>query len=295
MTLTDWHHWVEQALSPLELESPSREARWLIAAALNQDPSFLVLSPSYCPTTPEEEKIRAWTLRRARGEPLSRLKGIREFWSLSFHLNPQTLDPRPDSETLIEGVLHWMGKEKTKPWRLLDLGTGSGCLLISLLHECPNATGIGVDQSEDALKAAQFNAALHKVSQRASFFQGHWAENLEGFFDIIISNPPYIPLRDKDSLPRAVHDFDPPLALFGGEDGLDAYRVLSRTLRPLLCPSGLIALEIGHTQGQAVETLFHHQGFHTALRLKDLAGKDRVLGFACESPILSEEKNGEMC
>lgn len=280
MTLREWHHWIEEALSSSGVENASQEAKWLLAAALNKDPSYSLLYPSYCPDSQEEETIRTWTSRRLKGEPLSRIKGAREFWSLLFHLNSHTLDPRPDSEILVEATLKWMGQEKDKPWRILDLGTGSGCLLISLLHECPQATGLGVDRSEEALQMARFNASLHNVHGRASFQRGNWTESLKGPFDIIISNPPYIRDQEEDSLPKAVRDFDPPLALFGGEDGLEAYRALSLCTQHLLSPGDLLVLEIGCNQAAVVEDLFQKQGFQKLFLRQDLAGHDRVLGFS---------------
>jgi release factor glutamine methyltransferase len=277
MTLSEWHHFVQETLSKAHFENPHLEAKWLLAAAIERDNSFIILNPTYLPTSEETNKIQDWMKRRLQGEPLSRLKGVREFWSLPFHLNSHTLDPRPETEVLVEGVLKWVGNKKSQPWRILDFGTGSGCLLISLLHELPQATGVGVDINAEALSMAQLNAKINHVDSRATFRQGNWGEGLESPFDIIVSNPPYIPLKDKKTLEKNVLDFDPSQALFGGQDGLDSYRSLIPEIKRLLAPQGVTAVEIGQGQRESVENLFHATGFRTLFVLKDLAGIERVL------------------
>lgn len=278
MTIGEWHRFVEKALSEAGLDNASSEAKWLIASTLGKESSFVTLYPTYLPSPREEDKIQEWLGRRLKGEPLSRLKGVREFWSLPFHLNEHTLDPRPETELLVEGVLKWIGKRRVDPWRILDLGTGSGCLLIALLHELKKATGLGIDLSEDALTMARFNAALNGVDSRAAFQKGNWGEGLDGSFDIIVSNPPYIPLKDKETLEKSVVQFDPSLALFGGEDGLECYRILVQDIKRLLAVGGLAVLEIGYGQRKDVEALFQGAGFNTLFVLKDLAGIERAIG-----------------
>lgn len=278
MTLKEWYRTGSEVLSKAGFLHAHQEAKWLLAGALAREPSFITLNPSYNPSPSEEQKIQEWLKRRLEEEPLSRIKGMREFWSLPFHLNEHTLDPRPDTEVLVEGVLKRVGGLKTDPWSILDLGTGSGCILISLLHELPNATGLGVDINEGALSIARHNAALNGVDLRARFFQGNWGENLTGSFDIIVSNPPYIPLADKDTLGRGVSAFDPHQALFGGEDGLECYRILAQTIKPLLSPHGFAFFEIGVGQRKDVEALFQQAGFKTLCVLSDLADIERVIG-----------------
>jgi release factor glutamine methyltransferase len=279
MTLQEYRQLVEEALSTAGFENVSQETKWLIAGALEKESFFLTLHPTYTPSPAEADQIQKWLQRRLQGEPLSRLKGVREFWSLPFHLNASTLDPRPDTEVIIEGVLKWVGPRKNDPWRILDLGTGSGCLLIALLHELPSSTGVGIDIKEEALSMARSNAVLNAVQKRAHFQQGNWAEGLQGSFDIIVSNPPYIPLKDKKTLDKGVLLYDPPEALFGGEDGLSCYRILSKEIKPLLSPQGIVVLEIGKGQGKDVERIFQNAGFSVHCILKDLAGIDRALGF----------------
>jgi release factor glutamine methyltransferase len=279
MTLTEWCTTTTTSLAQKGFKNAAQESKWLIAGALGRETSFCTLNPHYCPSPEEEERLQIWIDLRLKGTPLSRLHGKREFWSLPFYLNASTLDPRPETETLIEGVLGWM-KDKKDPLRILDLGTGTGCILISLLHECQNATGVGADFSLEALEIARINAALNTVDSRAEFIQSDWGKELQGSFDIIVSNPPYIPLKDKEILEQNVLHFDPPLALFGGEDGLEAYKAIRHEMKRLLSPQGLVALEIGYGQKEDVETLFHEGGFSTQFILKDLAGIDRVLGFS---------------
>ncbi len=276
MTLTEWHRFIEEALAKAAFENAGQEAKWLLESVRNQS---IILNPTVVPSPEEEVVIEEWLRRRLKGEPLSRLRGIREFWSLPFQLNAHTLDPRPETETIVEGVLKWVGDQKAKPWRILDLGTGSGCLLISLLHELPQAIGIGVDIQEEAVTMAQSNALRNGVNTRATFCQGSWGEGVEGPFDIIVSNPPYIPRHEEETLERGVRLFDPALALFGGEDGMTCYRELTSPINALLAPQGCVFLEIGQGQRPDVETLFQGAGFKTLTVIQDLAGIERVLGF----------------
>jgi release factor glutamine methyltransferase len=282
MTLKEWHQFVEEVLTKGEFDNSRQEAKWFLAAALERDNSFITLNPTYVPSPSEKIKIQEWLIRRLQGEPLSRIKGFREFWSLPFHLNEHTLDPRPETEGVVEGVLKWVGDRTSESWCILDLGTGSGCILISLLHELKKARGTGVDISEDALSLARSNAVFNKVNKRATFLQGNWGENLKGPFDIIVSNPPYIPDKDKDRLKKGVHNYDPPQALFGGEDGLESYRILSRDIKPLLAPTGIAVLEIGAGQRKDVEKIFQDAGFKSLFVQKDLAGIERIVGFAVQ-------------
>jgi release factor glutamine methyltransferase len=279
MTLAEWRKEIEGVMIQTGMSQASQEAKWLLGAAINRDGAFVTLNPSYSPTSSEEKVIQRWLARRLKGEPLSRIKGMREFWSLSFQLNEHTLDPRPESELIIEAVLKWIGPRIKDPWRLLDLGTGSGCLLISLLHELKNASGVGVDIEEKALSMAQKNAELNGVLSRARFQVSNWSEKLCDEFDIIVSNPPYIPLREKETLEKAVLAYDPPQALFGGEEGLDCYALLAKTIPNQLAAGGLVVLEVGVGQSCAVISLFLEQGFQHVFTLKDLQGIERTLAF----------------
>lgn len=277
MTLTEWRQAIEIALADKEFPNATQEAKWLLAGALNKTPAFIILESSYTPSEEEEIRIQDWLHRRLKGEPLARLKGVREFWSLPFELNESTLDPRPESELIVEAVLDWVGGRKDEAWKILDLGTGSGCLLISLLTELPQARGTGIDCEENALSMARTNAEFNKVSERTTFQKGNWAENLTGPYDIIVSNPPYIPLKDKDSLDKEVLHFDPSQALFGGEDGLNAYQTLAPDIKRLISPEGIAVLEMGYGQRQDIEHIFKTHDFDICLVRKDHAGIDRVI------------------
>jgi release factor glutamine methyltransferase len=219
------------------------------------------------------ETIRALALRRTTGEPVARLLGEKEFYGLSFALSPETLVPRPDTETLIDAVLATV--DRIAQPAILDLGTGSGAILLALLTELPNATGVGVDLSADALATAARNAERLGIARRVQFRQGDWAAGIDRRFDIVVSNPPYNASPEILDLPVEVREHDPHLALDGGLDGLDAYRVIIADLGRVLTPGGRAFLEIGAGQAEAVSDLASAAGFMCDFR-RDLAGIDRV-------------------
>jgi release factor glutamine methyltransferase len=261
-------------LSDAGIEGARLDARLLLEAAFGWKPHALILG------TPEVSaeglaRFEGFLNRRLVREPVSRILGLRDFWSLPFQISPATLDPRPDSETLVQAILD--RTEHTAPLRLLDLGTGSGCLLIALLTERPNAWGVGVDRTPQAAAMAHLNAHALRVADRAAFAAGDWTNPLAGRFDVILSNPPYIPLADRAGLAPDVRDYDPALALFGGVDGLDPYRRFAGELQAFLVPGGLLALEIGWDQGEAVQALLQQAGWHSVACLPDLGGRDRVI------------------
>jgi release factor glutamine methyltransferase len=208
--------------------------------------------------------------RRLAHEPIAYITGNRDFWTVSLHVAPGVLIPRPDSETLIDAAVAHFGK--AGPKRVLDLGTGSGALLLAALDEWPGATGVGVDASEAALTIARINAAAIAPG-RADIREGGWTGTGEAF-DLILCNPPYI--ATDEVLPPDVADWEPASALFAGDDGLDDYRLIAQVLAPQLAPGGIACIEIGHTQRAAVTALFERQGFAVDCRA-DLAGRDRCL------------------
>lgn len=210
------------------------------------------------------------------GKPLHRILGYRYFWKDKFELSFDTLEPRPDTETLIEACLKHV-PNKQAAHRILDLGTGSGCILASLLMEYPNATGVGVDISKGALDTAQVNATYLGISDRVEWMQSDWLANVEGTFDIVISNPPYIPSLDIHALSATVQSYDPLKALDGGEDGLDAYRHLAEHLPSIIKENTLIILEIGYDQGESVPALFKANGYNIVTLEKDYGGNPRCL------------------
>jgi len=217
--------------------------------------------------------------RREGLEPVSQILGMREFWSLDFKVTPATLTPRPDSETIVEAALACVDKP---PHRILDLGTGSGCLLLALLSEWQDAQGFGIDASSDALAVAIENAVTLGLADRATFAQAdwrtkHWPENLGGPFDVVIANPPYIPDDDIANLDADVRDFEPRSALAGGVDGLDAYHDIIAELPKVLNLGGWVVFEVGIHQGTEVMKLLADAGFGALDKRCDLAGVERAI------------------
>jgi release factor glutamine methyltransferase len=271
-----WRRWVTEqtidaALREAALriggETPRLDAEVLLAHALGQDRGWVLLNRDVKIDTQAYEKL---VVRRVAGEPVAYITGAREFWSLRLKVTPDVLIPRPDSETLIEAAL---GSGVT-PARILDLGTGSGALLLAALSEWPGATGLGVDRSPAALAVAAENAALLRLAGRAAFRQGDWGQGLDARFDLILCNPPYV--EDAAPLSAEVRDHEPASALFAGPDGLDDYRRLIPQVPALLAPGGVAVVEIGHTQAAAVVALAAAVGLCSVVK-QDLAGRDRCL------------------
>jgi release factor glutamine methyltransferase len=251
-----------------------REARLILAYALGIEPAMILGYPE----RPVEDASRFEDLiaRRARREPLSHLTGRREFWSLEFEVTAATLDPRADSETLVEAALAALPDHQA-PLSIADFGTGTGCLLLALLSDLPNATGLGVDIGEETLAVARRNAVRLGLAERALFAIGDWCDSLAGPFDLIVSNPPYIPAGEIEGLQPEVAKFEPRRALDGGADGLDAYRRLGPDISRLLRPGGVAVLEFGLGQGDAVARLMAAEGLIGQGFSADLAGHDRCV------------------
>ena len=209
-------------------------------------------------------------------EPLSRIVGRREFWGLDFLLSADTLDPRPESETLVEIVLARL-PERRRPRHFLDLGTGTGCLLLALLSEYPTADGVGVDIAPGAARTARENAERLGLGARARFVVGSWTAALTGRFDAIVANPPYIERAAIPALPPEVRDYDPIRALDGGADGLEAYRAIAAALPSLLPPGGLFAVETGIGQAASVAAILRRHGLRVEGIVPDLAGIERCV------------------
>lgn len=264
-------------LADAQIPSPRRDANLLLQLALGTDEPILM----HHELTLDEDAAKRLTNfieERKKGCPVSRLRGSREFYSLSFALNEATLDPRPDSETLVDVAIACCAN---KPWHIADFGTGSGCLLIATLAHCKKATGIGLDIAPEAIALARRNAAANKMSDRSAFLISDWDEALAAGqrFDMILSNPPYIALADEASLSPEVRYYDPPAALYGGESGLEAYQRVMALIADRLVDKGIALIEIG--QGQEADVT--QMATQAALRLEeefcDLAGIIRVLKF----------------
>lgn len=248
--------------------------RRLLAHCLGQSRLWCLQNPDYALTPPQAEHFYALKSRLDMGEPISKILGKRSFWKDDFLTTHDVLDPRPDSETLITAVLNHY-PDRGGPYRLLDLGTGSGCLLLSLMGEYPNAQGIGLDCSPLALKVAQRNG--ERLGRFPLWVQGNWGDSLGGTFDIILSNPPYIPTKVCETLDVGVRVFDPMMALDGGADGLQAYQALMPHIKRLLAPTGMAFLEIGNTQAEAVGNIAQKKDLKIHGIEKDLENRDRCV------------------
>ncbi len=262
------------------LDTPDLDARILVRHFLSLTDADLITGQG--DVTPEQLSALDTAIeRRLNGEPVSRILGFREFWGMSFKITPDTLDPRPDTERLVE-----MAVESLKgrpPRKILDLGTGTGCILLSLLTEFPDAQGIGIDINQGAVDVSRENTETHGLSARASFRQGNWTDSLtesDGLFDLIVSNPPYIPESDIESLSVEVRNHDPILALVGGKDGLDPYRTLITEIKKFLAPQGLCLFEIGQNQDADLVRLVEESGLVVRRLGADYAGILRVVEIA---------------
>jgi release factor glutamine methyltransferase len=265
-----------RALEQRGIESAQIDARVLLCAALGIDHADFVRDPD-CPLGPGAATAASFAARRLKREPVSRIIGHRDFWQARFKIGPAVLDPRPCTETLIEAVLDLAARSPRKNWRILDLGTGSGAILCSLLESLAGSSGIGVDISPGACAIARKNLAALGLTRRGLIVRGDWTRALRGPFDVIVSNPPYVARGEIARLAPEIRDHDPRLALDGGEDGLAAYRDIIPASRDLLAPGGLIALEAGVGQHGAVESLLTCAfGAPVEVRL-DLDGCRRVV------------------
>ncbi len=260
------------------VEDAPRDARLLLARAMDLPADRLSLHLQDALSAEAEAALVPLVAARARRQPMAQILGSRLFWGHVFEVTPDTLDPRPDTEVLVEAAI-------SQPFtRMLDLGTGTGCILISCLLAMPDATGLGTDVSPAALQVALRNAARHGLQARASLAQGSWWQAVSGHFDLIVSNPPYIAADEMSHLAPEVRDHEPHLALTPGGDGLDAYRIIAAGTAAHLTPGGRIFLEIGATQGAAVSDFLAAEGFTELRILEDLDSRPRVV--AAKRPAL---------
>jgi release factor glutamine methyltransferase len=257
-------------------EEPARAAALLLRAASGLKSTDIIGTPEAA-LGAAAERVAAFAARRKAGEPLSRVLGRREFWSLSLAISPDVLDPRPETETIVEAALAKFADRRAEALRVLDLGVGSGALIAALLSELPAASGVGVDVSEGAAAVARANVDAVGLAARAEIKIGDWGAGLEGRFDLIVANPPYIRTGDIAKLTREVRDHDPRLALDGGADGLAAYRALMPDVARLIAPAGWFFLEVGADQAQDVERIAAGAGLAEMTTIADLAGIARVV------------------
>jgi len=264
------------ALQAAHVETASLDARLLLEHATGMSREQTLFRMDDILSQQQLTLYRRLIDRRAHRQPVAQIIGRREFFGLTFKVNSSVLDPRPDSETLIESIIKRV-RDRKAPLRILDLGTGTGCLLLTLLYEFPNATGVGVDISDEALKVAQGNAVSLGLQSRAEFMASHWCMRVAGTFDIVISNPPYIPTDDIAELAPEVANWEPKLALDGGADGMSCYRAIVASLRGSLNPGGIAALELGMGQLPAVEALAQENGLTPTGVGYDIQGIPRCL------------------
>lgn len=263
-------------LQQAKVESASLDARLLLEHVLRMSREQLLLAMDNMLTQEQEIQYRALIGARCDRQPIAQLVGKREFWGQEFKVTRDTLDPRPDSETVIMEALSRL-TDRQKPFKIADLGVGTGCLLLSLLKELSNATAIGVDISEAAINVAKENTICFGMQSRVTFITSDWCEKLAGAFDIIVANPPYIPTRSIESLAPEVARHEPRLALDGGESGLECYRKIIAALPSVLAEDGFAVLEIGAGQQQALAEMATGQGLKAAGMRQDLSGIIRTV------------------
>jgi release factor glutamine methyltransferase len=277
-TMTLVQAWIRarRRLELAQVEAPVIDARLLLEAASGASRADILADP-YRPLSAAQVKaLEGFLDRRAAREPVSHILGRKGFWTVELKVTRDVLTPRPDTETLVDAVLKSLPGDQ--PMRILDLGVGSGAILLALLAERPAWSGVGVDVSPEALAVARENAAMLWLHERVALTHGSWAEGLpDHAYDAVVSNPPYIPSGEIAELEPEVSRYEPRLALDGGPDGLDAYRRLAPEVIRVLKPGGLFALEIGHDQGHAVESLMRAAKAAECRVVSDLGQRDRVV------------------
>lgn len=269
-----------QAFRAAGIGEPQADARILAAHALRLTRAQIISHAERKLDQRELDALTARATRRLAREPVSRILGAREFWGLNLAIDPSVLDPRPDTETVVEAALDWIATRhlKNEKLRVLDIGVGSGALLLALLSELPAAIGVATDKSIDALKLARSNAQRLGFAERCTFVACNFTDALRGPFDLIVSNPPYISSAEIPALAPEVREHDPLLALDGGEDGLAAYRAIASDAPRLLVPRGRLVMELGQGQAENVSALVRAAGLSIETPIqRDLSGINRAL------------------
>ena len=278
MTLTLVKAWTaaKDRLKDAGIDQPSIDARLMLEVAAGVTRTEIVTDPYRELTAEQVATLDAYLARRAKREPVSHIIGRKGFWKILLQVNKNVLTPRPETEVIVDEVLKAFPEQM--PFSMLDLGVGSGTILLAVLAERPAAKGLGVDASDEALAVARDNAANLDLNNRAALMHGDWTAGLgDATFDLVVSNPPYIPTAVIETLEPEVRDHEPRLALDGGADGLEAYRLLAPEILRVLKPGGMFAVEIGYDQAKAVEALFNQAGAQQVRTVKDLSTHDRVV------------------
>jgi release factor glutamine methyltransferase len=279
MTIAAARRRIADALREEDFDTPDLDARVLVAHALHLDHAGLIRDAGRGLSSAEVDAIAALATRRLKREPVARIVGMKEFWSLPFSVNAATLVPRPETETVVEAALEAIdaGGPRDQPLRILDIGTGSGALLLALLVELPNAIGIGTDISIAALNVARGNAERLGLAHRAQFVACDLAAALQGPFDLIVTNPPYVESGVIATLAPGVRDYEPRQALDGGLDGLDAYRAIAAQVPRLMAERACLVAEFGAGQSEAVTAILRARGLAVANLSRDMSGILRSL------------------
>ncbi|NGM49862.1 peptide chain release factor N(5)-glutamine methyltransferase [Caulobacter sp. 602-2] len=278
MTLTLVKAWngAKERLKEAGIDQPAIDARLMLEVAAGVSRTDIITDPYRELTAEQVATLDEYLERRARREPVSHIIGRKGFWKILLSVTKDVLTPRPETEVIVDEVLKAF--PETMAFNMLDLGVGSGTMLLAILAERPAAKGLGVDISEEALAVARENAANLDLDGRLALMRGDWTTGMgDASFDVVVSNPPYIPTADIDTLQPEVRDHEPRLALDGGADGLDAYRALAPEILRVLKPGGLFCVEIGFDQSAAVEALFNEAGAQNVRTVKDLSTHDRVV------------------
>ena len=278
MSLTLVQAWTaaRKRLEAAGVDSPVIDARLLVEAAAEATRVDIIADPQRLLSEAQEQALETYVTRRERREPVSHILGRKGFWKIMVGVTRDVLTPRPDTETLVDLALKSFPEGRV--FNILDLGVGSGAILLAILAERPGGKGLGVDVSEEALAVARENAANLGLAGRVALLRGDWTQGLaEASFDLVVSNPPYIPTQDIEGLQPEVSRYEPRLALDGGLDGLDAYRILAPEILRVIKPGGRFLVEIGFDQAEAVQALFKAAGAKEIVTIKDLANKDRVI------------------
>ena len=278
MSLTLLQAWqgTKARLEAVGLTGPVIDARLLVEAAADATRADIIGDPYRVLSTDQMQTLETYVSRRERREPVSHILGRKGFWKIMLSVNADVLTPRPDTEVIVDMILKAIPEAQS--FSILDLGVGSGAILLSILAERPGGKGLGVDVSEDALAVARENAANLGLAGKIALLRGDWTTGLgDGGFDVVVSNPPYIASAVIETLEPEVRVHEPRLALDGGADGLDAYRILAPEILRVLKPGGIFAVEIGFDQKEAVEALFRSAGAQDINTVLDLANHDRVV------------------